>query len=102
MKGPPPGVPGRARRNGEAVPVVIGPSMAKAWLRIGTNRGCICARSIRGREGSSQAFLDPAKHFLEMGVFPGSALIARKCLGRISSGALVILEASRSIGRITG
>ncbi|MBM0206870.1 hypothetical protein JNW90_30605 [Micromonospora sp. STR1s_5] len=75
--------------------------MAKAWLRKGTNR-CVCGCSIRGRESSSQAFLDPAEHFLEMRVFPGSALTARKCLGRVSSGALVILDASRSIGRVTG
>jgi hypothetical protein len=46
-------------------------------------------------------FLDPAKHLLEMRVFPGSALIVRKCFGRISARAPAIVEASLSIGRIT-
>jgi hypothetical protein len=46
-------------------------------------------------------FLDPAKHFLKMRAIPGSALIIRKCLGRISARAPAIVEASLSIGRIT-
>jgi hypothetical protein len=71
MKRTAPGIAGRARRYGEAAPVVIRPNMAKAWRLIGTNRGCICACFIRGREGSPEAFLDLAKHRLEMRVFPG-------------------------------